>query len=143
MAARTYQASSVIDAPATQVWEVLVDGAGWTDWDSAVVRVEGTIAPGGTVAVYPDVNPKQGFRVKVVEFEPSRRMVWRGGMPLGLFTGTRTYTLTEQPGGGVRFDMREDYTGPLAGLITRSIPDLAPSFTRFAEGLKHQAESRR
>src|SRR5688572_2869149 len=143
MAARPYQASSVIDAPATRVWDVLVDGAAWTEWDSAVVRVDGTIAPGQTVAVYPEVNPKQGFRVKVVEFHPGRRMVWRGGMPLGLFTGTRTYTLTEQPGGSVRFDMREDYTGPLAGLITRAIPDLGPSFTRFAQGLKQRAESQR
>jgi hypothetical protein len=36
--------------------------------------------------------------------------------------------------------MREEYTGPLAGLITRSIPDLAPSFVRFAEGLKQRVE---
>jgi len=37
--------------------------------------------------------------------------------------------------------MREVYTGPLAGLITKSIPDLAPSFTRFADGLKRRVES--
>jgi hypothetical protein len=37
--------------------------------------------------------------------------------------------------------MREEYTGPLAGLIARSIPDLAPSFTRFANGLKDRVES--
>jgi hypothetical protein len=61
-------------------------------------------------------------------------------MPLGLFTGTRTYRLTPEAGGGVRFDMREEYTGPLAGLITKSIPDLGPSFVRFADGLKRRVE---
>jgi hypothetical protein len=143
MAARSYEASSVIDAPASAVWDVLVDGAQWTDWDSAVVKVDGTIAPGETVTVYPEVNPKRGFPVRVAEFVPGERMVWRGGMPLGLFTGTRTYALAEQPDGRVRFDMREDYTGPLAGLIVKSIPDLGPSFTRFAEGLKRRVEGGR
>jgi hypothetical protein len=136
-----FQASSIIDAKPEAVWAVLVDGPRWTDWDSAVVRVDGTIALGRKVTVYPEVNPKRGFPVTVVEFTPAARMVWRGGMPLGLFTGTRTYTLTSEAGGRVRFDMREEYTGPLAGLITRSIPDLAPSFTRFAEGLKRRVES--
>jgi hypothetical protein len=143
MAARTYEATSVIDAPRSAIWDVLVDGPAWTEWDSAVVRVDGAIAPGAKVTVYPEVNPKRGFPVKVVEFAPGERMVWRGGMPLGLFTGTRTYTLTQQPDGKVRFVMREDYTGPLAGLIARSIPDLSSSFTRFAGGLKQRVESTR
>ena len=113
---KAFQASSTIDAAPEAIWAVLVDGPRWTEWDSAVVRLDGTIALGEKVTVRPEVNPDRGFRVKVVEFEPGRRMVWRGGMPLGLFTGTRTYTLTRQPAGTVRFDMREEYTGPLAGL---------------------------
>ena len=32
------------------------------------------------------------------------------------------------------------YVSPLAGLITRSIPDLSSSFTRFAVGLKQRVE---
>jgi hypothetical protein len=32
------------------------------------------------------------------------------------------------------------YTGPLAGVIFRSIPDLAPSFARFAAGLERRVE---
>ena len=68
-------------------------------------------------------------------------MIWRGGMPLGLFVGTRTYSLTPELDDQVRIGMREVYTGPLAGLITKSIPDLSPSFTRFANGLKQRVES--
>jgi hypothetical protein len=66
-------------------------------------------------------------------------MVFRGGMPFGLFTGQRTYTLGFEDS-DTRFTMREEYTGPLAGMIFRSIPDLRPSFQRFADGLKKQAE---
>jgi hypothetical protein len=39
------------------------------------------------------------------------------------------------------FHMREEYTGPLLGLIWRSMPDLGPSFDRFANGLKRRVES--
>jgi hypothetical protein len=135
-----FRASSVIDATPEAIWAVLTDGSGWTGWDSAVVRFEGTIALGEKVTVYPEVNPKRGFPVKVIEFVPVERMTWRGGMPLGLFAGTRSYTLIRQPDGRVRFDLREEYSGPLAGMITKSIPDLAPSFTRFADGLKRRVE---
>jgi hypothetical protein len=136
----SYEASSVIKADPGAVWAVLTDGAAWPTWDSAVVRFEGTIAPGNKVTVYPSVNPKRGFPVRVVEFVPGERMTWRGGMPFGLFTGTRTYVLTPGTDGSVQFAMREAYTGPLAGLIGRSIPNLGPSFVRFADGLKHQVE---
>jgi hypothetical protein len=69
-------------------------------------------------------------------------MRWSGGMPLGLFKGERSFTLTAEPDKGVtRFTMREEYTGPL-GMMWKSMPDLGPSFTQFASGLKREAESK-
>ena len=44
-------------------------------------------------------------------------------------------------GGGGAFHVREEYTGSLLGLIWRSMPDLGPSFDRFARGLKLRVES--
>jgi len=41
------------------------------------------------------------------------------------------------------FHVREKYTGPLLGLIWRSIPDLGPSSGRFAQGLKRRVETGR
>jgi hypothetical protein len=38
--------------------------------------------------------------------------------------------------------MEEVYSGLMAPLITRSIPDLTESFEKFADGLKEAAESR-
>jgi hypothetical protein len=37
--------------------------------------------------------------------------------------------------------MVEAFTGPLAGLITKAIPDLTASFDMFADCLKEAAES--
>ena len=61
-------------------------------------------------------------------------------MPLGLFRGVRTFTLSPADPSGTEFKVREEYTGPLLGMIWRSMPDLQPSFDKFASGLKAQAE---
>jgi hypothetical protein len=136
---RSYASSTTIDAAPEAVWAVLVDGARYTDWDSGVVRFEGTIAPGERVTVVSGANPKRAFPVDVTAFEPGRRMEWSGGMPLGLFRGVRTFTLTSQ-GAGTRLDVREEYTGPLLPLIWRSMPDLQPSFDQFTRGIKARVE---
>jgi hypothetical protein len=135
-----YEASSTINASPDAIWAILTDAPGYTSWDSGVVGVEGTIAPGETIKVTSEANPKRAFPVKVTEFEPGRAMTWSGGMPLGLFKGVRTFRLTPADG-STRFAMREEYTGPMLGLIWRSMPDLGPSFEKFAQGLKAKAES--
>jgi hypothetical protein len=58
----------------------------------------------------------------------------------GLFTGERTFTLTPQANGTVEFAMRETFTGLLAPLIGRTLPDLQPAFDEFAASLKREAE---
>jgi hypothetical protein len=137
---RAYEASSTIAANPDAIWAILTDGSNYSRWDSGVERVEGQIAPGETIKVYVKVNPGRAFPVKVTEFKPGQRMVWSGGMPLGLFKGVRTYTLSPAGNGTTKFNMREEYTGPLLPMIWRSIPDLGPSFTQFANGLKQRIE---
>ncbi len=137
---KRFSTSTIIHAPADAIWALLTDAAGYAAWNSTVDRVVGTIAAGGKVIVHAKASPGRAFPLTVIEFVPSQRMVWSGGMPLGLFTGARTYTLTPQPGGGVEFAMREEFSGALAPLITRSIPDLQPAFDQFAADLKRRAE---
>jgi uncharacterized protein YndB with AHSA1/START domain len=137
---RSYEATSTIAASPDDVWAVLVDAAGWPRWDSGVDAVDGTLAEGQKITIRSAAAPGRAFPVKVTAFEPFRRLVFSGGMPLGLFRGTRTYTLTPDDAGTV-FRMREEYTGPMVGLIWKSMPDLQPSFDRFATGLKQRIES--
>ncbi len=136
---KSYEATSLIDARPEAIWAVLTDAPGFAEWDSGVVAVEGRIAPQEKIKVTSEANPKRAFPVKVTEFSPSERMVWSGGMPLGLFKGVRTFTLSRE-GEATRFAMREEYTGPMLPLIWRSMPDLGPSFEQFANGLKARCE---
>jgi hypothetical protein len=137
---KSYDAAATINAPAEKIWAILTDAPAYPQWDSGVQKVEGTIAPGEKIKVVSEANPGRAFPVKVTQFEPARSMTWSGGMPLGLFKGVRTFTLSPE-GAATRFTMREEYTGPLLGMIWRSMPDLGPSFEQFARGLKARAES--
>jgi uncharacterized protein YndB with AHSA1/START domain len=130
-----------IRATPERIWALLTDSAGYTRWNHTVEKVDGTIAKGERITVHAKINPGRAFPVKVAEFEPPRRMVWTGGMPLGLFKGERTFTLTPDGNGKVEFSMREEYTGLMAPLIGRSIPDLQPAFDEFAADLKRAAEA--
>ena len=137
---KSYEAAATIAADPEAIWAVLVDGAAYPEWDSGVTGVDGEIAPGGRIKVVSEAAPGRSFPVKVTEFEPGKRMRWSGGMPLGLFKGVRTFTLDPKENGTTGFTVREEYSGPLLPLIWRSMPDLGPSFTQFANGLKARAE---
>ena len=73
-------------------------------------------APAERITVHAKIAPGRAFPVVVSELTAPQKMIWTGAMPLGLFTG------------------------PLAPLFTRSIPDLQPAFEAIAAGLKQHAE---
>jgi hypothetical protein len=138
--ASSYKVKRTIAAGPDRIWALLTEPAGYAAWNPAVVSLEGRIAVGETVKLVSTVNPKRTFSLKVTELQGPRRMVWSDGMPLGLFKGIRTYSLNPTPG-GTDFEMEEVYSGPLAPLITRAIPDLTDSFAQFADGLKAASEA--
>jgi hypothetical protein len=137
---RGFEASTDIGASSETVWRILTDLPAYTRWDSGVERVDGKIAPNAKITVYATVAKGRAFPVTVTRLDAPREMRWASGMPLGLFKGERTFNVTSNGGNQVRFTMREEYTGLLAPLIFRSIPDLNASFRQFVNGVKRQAE---
>jgi hypothetical protein len=136
---KTFQTSTLIHAKPEVVWSLLTDAAAYPSWNTTVDRVDGRIAIGEKITLHVKVNPGRAFPVKVAELTPPLKMVWTGGMPLGLFKGVRTFTLTPQ-GDALQFEMREVFDGLLSPLIERSLPDLQPAFDEFAQALKKRAE---
>lgn len=137
---RVFSASTTIEASPESIWEILTDAPRYPEWDPGVERIEGRIAPGEKITAFNKLSPGRAFPVKVTEFEPGRKMTWTGGMPLGLFKGERTFTLTPQDNGSVEFTVQEEFSGLLLPLIGRSLPDLTASFEQFVAGLKNRAE---
>ena len=136
---KRFEVVTDIAAPRDKVWSLLTDADSYARWNRSVVSITGPIAKGETISLVSTLDPKRTFKLHVTEMSAPERMVWSDGMPLGLFRGVRTFRL-ETVDGGTRFSMVEEYSGPLAGLITRMIPDMNESFQTYADGLKAAAE---
>lgn len=137
-----FETTRLIDARPEAIWPILTDAGRLQDGTFGIIRIDGTIAGGETIRLWSEADPKRAFPIRISEVSPPDRMVWSNGMPLGLFRGTRVFRVTEEGAGSV-FHMREDYTGPLAGLMFRMIPDLQPTFEKFADGLAAAAKENR
>jgi len=134
-----FEVQREIAAGPEAIWAVLTDAQQLANGAFGITRLEGDIRLGGTLKLWSAVAPQRSFVLKVTELEPHRRMTWSGGMPLGLFRGVRSFTLTPR-GTDTLFAMREAYSGLLEGLIWPSMPDLNPSFETFASALAAPTE---
>jgi hypothetical protein len=139
---RCYEAVTRIDASPADVWALLVDVGSWRDWDSGVDRVDGRVALGEPITIHATMIRTRPFQVTVTEIRPREGMRWRAGLPFATATIERTYSLDAQDDGGTVLTIREDHTGPLAGLLDRRTPDLNPSFRQFCAGIKARAEGK-
>lgn len=137
---KQFAATASIHAAPERIWAILTDAGRYPEWNSTIDRIEGRIAPGERITLHVAMNRGRAFPVRVAAFDPPRRMVWRGGMPLGLFVGERIFDLVPGQDGAVAFRMCEQFTGLLAPLIGRTIPDMQPTFDAFVADLKREAE---
>lgn len=139
---KRYSASTAIGASPETIWGILTDAKGYPDWDPSMDHIEGKLAPGETVKFFTKLSP-QAFPVKVTAFEPNRKLVLTGGMPIGLFKSERTHTLIPGADGQTTFKTEEIFSGLLLPIFGGTIPDLTENFEAFAAALKEQAEKDR
>ena len=137
----SFNSRRYIATPPQTVWQVLTDPDTLVKGDFGIFGIEGEIAEQSKFKLRIELTPKQVFSLTVSEFIPDKRMAWRGKLPFGLFIATRQFELIEVYD-GTDFHMREDFSGLLGRIIGRAIPDLQPSFDKFADALKAEAEAR-
>jgi hypothetical protein len=131
-----------IRATPEAVWAILTDGSGYPHWNPEITRVDGQIALGQKITAHVLLHGGvvRPVSVRVTAWEPLRRMVWTGGLPLGLFTGRRTFSLTPREGGIVEFTLHLRFSGLLSRPIANSLGDRQPDIDALAAGLKKWAE---
>lgn len=135
-----YSVSANIKANPEKIWSYLTNAADYPNWNSTVDRVEGEIALGKKIKVFAKISPDRAFPVKVAELKVPSKMVWQGGMPLGLFKGIRTFTLTPNSDGSTDVNMTEHFSGLMLGMMKKNMPDLTEAFEAFARDLKAVSE---
>ncbi len=116
------------------VWALLTKASDYPRWNSTVTSIEGEIALGKQIKLKSILDAKRTFKLKVKEFEPSKRLAWGDGM------GTRVYTISKNGDGIVGFSMSEKIGGLMFPLFAKMIPPFDQSFEQFASDLKKESE---
>ena len=133
-----YSVAISIAAPPPIVWALLTEAKAYPQWNSTIVKIDGTIAKAETIRLVTKLSPERTFELKVSELEKGSRMVWADGGKA--FSGVRTFTLLPNEGGGTTFAMSETFSGRFLPMIEGSLPDFTPAFNAFAADLKAAAE---
>ncbi len=137
-----FKVTKSINAKPETIWKHLTNSKAYPTWNKSVNKIEGEIDLGNKIKLFAE-GIDRPFSLKVNSLDKSKSMVWQGGMPFGLFKGVRTFSLTTQTDGSTQFEMHEKFSGPLSGLIGKTIPDLNPSLEIFAMGLKKISENKK
>ena len=139
---KEYTTTAVIRATPEAVWAILTDGPAYANWNPEITRVDGRIALGEKITAHVVLHDGvvRKVPIRVTALEPMRRMVWTGGLPVLLFTGRRTFSVTPREGGMVEFTMHLHFSGLLSGLIAKSLGDRQPDIDALGAALKTWAE---
>ncbi len=138
---KEYRASIIIRASPADIWPVLIDVSRWPEWDSNFDKMEGEVALGQRLKIFSKVMAGRVISVTVTQLVQNQKMTLASGMPLGLFKVQHSYTLTAKGDGKTEVLSHEFFTGPLAPLIGKSIPDMTQSFNEFVSRLKQRVEA--
>jgi uncharacterized protein YndB with AHSA1/START domain len=133
--------TSRIRASREAVWRILTDASGYADWNPEIVAIDGRMGPGERIRARVKVGSGaiRPVPLRVTAFEEPVRMEWTGGLPLGLFIGRRTLTVTPADG-GAEFRMVVQMSGPLASLMVKAVGDRQAEIDAFSAALKAHAE---
>jgi uncharacterized protein YndB with AHSA1/START domain len=137
-----YETMVVINAPPERVWQVLTDAAAYHEWNPEIVGVEGQMGLGKRIVARVRLGDGALRRVpmRVSRFEVPSRMECLGGLPLRLFVGRRTFTVTPRSGGS-EFRLHLEMSGLLSPFISKSVGDRQPEVDSFSAALKRRVEA--
>jgi len=140
---KEYTTSADIEASPETVWAILTNAGEYKNWNPEIVEIAGRIALGERIVarVRLGSGAVRAVPLRVTALDAPSRMEWIGGLPFGLFTGRRTFTVTPAAR-GVEFRLHLEMSGLVSPLILKSVGDRQPEVDSFAAALKARAEKR-
>jgi uncharacterized protein YndB with AHSA1/START domain len=130
---RTTTISQSIEAAPAIVWGLLTNAENYSNWNSTVVSIEGSIEEGEKIKLVSTLDTSRTFKLKVKELVENEKLVWGDAM------GIRTYTL-QKTESGTLFSMTEKIASPMFPLFASKIPSFDAAFEAFTADLKKEAE---
>ena len=133
-----------IDAPASRVWEVLVDLPAYPEWNPFIVEAGGKVAVGERLSLRMALPGRDPMTIepRLLVVDPARELRWKGKLVIpGLFDGEHAFVLTALDGGRTRVDHSESFGGILLPIARGMIYDATVrSFHALNAALAERAE---
>ena len=115
-----------IDAPASRVWEVLVDLPAYSQWNPFIVQARGTVAVGEKLSLAMALPGRDPMTIepRLLVVDPGRELRWKGQLFIpGLFDGEHAFVFTPLENGRTRVDHSERFAGLLLPIAKSMIYD--------------------
>jgi hypothetical protein len=132
-----------IGAPASSVWKLLTDFAGYPKWNPFITRIAGELKLGSRL----DADIKFADRTvtinpTIVGLESERELSWRGRIGSGLFTAEHILEIQPVTHNRVVLVQAERFTGPVVSIIAKKLDStLRRGFEEMNAAVKLIAES--
>jgi hypothetical protein len=130
-----------INAPASEIWNVLVDFEHYQDWNPFIYKASGAAVPGRKIEIW--VRTPSGKERKyspiVTKVEDGLELRWLGKS--FFLEGEHTFSLLKVDQGSTKLVQTEVFKGLLAGFFGENTDrDIFEGFRRMNEALKGKIE---
>lgn len=133
-----FEAETLINARNSTVWDIITDAGNYPVWDSGITHIQGELLNGGAIRVRTTMSGKRMFFLRVEQI-PGEVMTWTARLPLGLFKGVLTFTLTPV-GVMTRLRVRGESRGPLRSVVLTALPGMAETLANYVRAVQKRAE---
>lgn len=131
-------------APASRVWDVLMDFDSFPDWNPFIQRASGKAEEGARLEVFLQPPKGIGITVKptVVRVQQHREFRWLGHLLVsGIFDGEHYFLIEPIDDEKVRFVQGERFTGLLVPFFGKPISNAVKGFEEMNQALKERSEA--
>jgi len=142
---RTIESTTVIDAPLTEVWEVLSDGERYAEWNPFITSVSGAfqLASRPTLRIAPPGKRAMTFRPRITAASPQRGLRWKGHLVVpGLCDAEHEFVLAPEAPRRTRVTQRETFRGALVPVLGGMLEPTRQGFEAMNEALRQRVMSR-
>jgi hypothetical protein len=134
-----------IQAPASEIWQVLADLESWSAWNPLYPKAAGTLRIGAKLSLTEAVpgQPQDDIAPEVVDWVPDAQILWRDKTLGGLVKRLRYMEIEALSDEGCIFSNGEVYEGFGVRFMSKGLKNaLRRGFTELGEALKATVEQR-
>jgi len=142
---RKIYTDTVIDAPASKVWEVLADTPNYEDWAAFLINIEGEIKNDSKITAVFQMNPQKAKLNRIdhtISVTDGTEFFWAEKGPGGI-CDNHHFRVEPLEGGKSRFvqsdELMKGLTWLMGGFLSKTYLE---GYQAFNKGLKAEAERR-